>query len=159
MNFDKKNASASLDQDTQERREGSRFGHQRQRPLATTASLFVTGLAHSINKSHVERLFSKFGATERISEFMTSQKSVSSSRFCFVEYTLIENAQKAIDNLNGRTLLHRRLVVLPAHASTDDNSSSSRKTTVVNMNPKKERILIEKKIEALKKKIGETHCD
>ena len=126
----------------------------RQRPLATSTSLFVTGFAHSINKSHVERLFSKFGTTERISEFMTSKKSTSNSRYCFVEYDSIENAQKALDNLNGRTLLRKRLVVLPAHAHTDDNSLSVRKTAP--LNPRKERILIDQKIAAIKKKIKES---
>jgi len=134
------------------------FQQQQRRQLATSTSLFVTGLAHAINKTHIERLFSKFGTTERISEFMTSQKSTSSARYCFVEYDSIESAQKAMDSLNGRTLLHKRLVVLPAHTRTDDDSSSGRKINV-RLNPKKERILIDKKIEALKKKIKESQGD
>ena len=133
----------------------STSSHQQRRPLATSTSLFVTGFAHSINKSHVERLFSKFGTIERVSEFMTSKKSTSNSRYCFIEYDSIENAQKAMDILNGKTLLHKRLVVLPAHANTDDNSLSTRKS--VPLNPKKERILLDQKIAALKKKIKESH--
>ncbi len=132
--------------------------HQR-RTLATSKSLFVTGFAHAINKTHVQRLFSKFGTTERISDFMTSQKSTSNSRYCFVEYDSIESAQKAIDNLNGRTLLHKRLVVLPAHANSGDSSSSARNSATVSMNPKKERILLDQKIAALKKKIKESQGD
>lgn len=143
--------------DTQERQERSTVSRQ-PRPLATSTSLFVTGLAHAINKRHIEKLFSKFGTTKRISEFMTSQKSSSSSRFCFVEYESIENAQKAMDNLHGRSLLTKRLVVLPAHANTDDNSSSTRKPAAP-LNPKKERILIDQKIAALKKKIKESQSD
>eukprot|EP00531_Pseudo-nitzschia_arenysensis_P013383 CAMPEP_0116122210 /NCGR_PEP_ID=MMETSP0329-20121206/4095_1 /TAXON_ID=697910 /ORGANISM="Pseudo-nitzschia arenysensis, Strain B593" /LENGTH=186 /DNA_ID=CAMNT_0003616047 /DNA_START=53 /DNA_END=613 /DNA_ORIENTATION=+ len=125
--------------------------------LATSKSLFVTGFAHAINKTHVQRLFSKFGTTERISDFMTSQKSTSNSRYCFIEYDSIESAQKAMDNLNGRTLLHKRLVVLPAHANSDD--TSARKTAAVSMNPKKERVLLDQKIAALKKKIKESQGD
>ena len=139
-------------------RNDNNFQQQQRRQLATSTSLFVTGLAHAINKTHIERLFSKFGTTERISEFMTSQKSTSSARYCFVEYDLIESAQKAMDSLHGRTLLHKRLVVLPAHTRTDDDSSSGRKINV-RLNPKKERILIDKKIEALKKKIKESQGD
>jgi len=156
INNDKKNAGQQQRQQQQQhpQQSHSNFG-QRQRSLATSKSVFVTGLAHAINKTHVERLFSKFGRPERISEFMTSQKS--NSRFCFVELDSIENAQKAMDNLNGRTLLHKRLVVLPS--SNNDNSSSGAKTTAVPMSPAKERILIDKKIAAIKKKIKESQSD
>mmetsp|Transcript_22282 Transcript_22282/g.55188 ORF Transcript_22282/g.55188 Transcript_22282/m.55188 type:complete len:181 (+) Transcript_22282:90-632(+) len=152
----KKSGGAGQNDDKQKQEERSNSTHQR-RTIATTTSLFVTGFAHAINKTHVQRLFSKYGTTERISDFMTSQKSTSNSRYCFVEYDSIESAQKAMDNLNGRTLLHKRLVVLPAHANTDDNSSSARKS--VPLNPKKERILLDQKIAALKKKIKESNCD
>jgi len=155
---DEKNSAASQNRDTQQRQDRSNFRPQR-RSEATSKSLFVTGFAHAINKTHVERLFSKFGTTERISEFMTSQKSTSSSRYCFVEYDTIEMAQKAMDNLHGRTLLHKRLVVLPANANTDENSSFARKTAAAPMNPRKERILLDQKIAALKKKIEESQSD
>jgi RNA recognition motif-containing protein len=152
INPDKKNIAASPSRETQQRQDRSDFSPQR-RSLATSTSLFVTGFAHAINKTHVERLFAKFGTAERISEFMTSQKSTSTSRYCFVEYDSIESAQKAMDNLHGRTLLRKRLVVLPAHANTED-TSSGRNTAP--LNPKKERILIDQKIAALKKKIKES---
>ena len=153
---DTKNGGAGQNDDKQNQEKRSNSTHQR-RTIVTTTSLFVTGFAHAINKTHVQRLFSKYGTTERISDFMTSQKSTSNSRYCFVEYDSIESAQKAMDNLNGRTLLRKRLVVLPAHANTDDNSSSARKS--VPLNPKKERILLDQKIAALKKKIKESQGD
>jgi len=155
VNSDEKNAAVSPSRETQQRQDRSEFRPQR-RTIATSTSLFVTGFAHAINKSHVERLFAKFGTTERISEFMTSQKSASASRYCFVEYDSIESAQKAMDNLHGRTLLRKRLAVLPAHANTED-TSSGRNTAP--LNPKKERILIDQKIAALKKKIKESQSD
>mmetsp|Transcript_22848 Transcript_22848/g.48600 ORF Transcript_22848/g.48600 Transcript_22848/m.48600 type:complete len:188 (-) Transcript_22848:395-958(-) len=145
-------ASTVHDSDTKDQRPRPTF-RQRHRNIATSKSLFVTGFAHAINKTHVERLFSKFGKPDRISDFMTSQKS--SSRYCFVEYGTIEEAQKAMDKLHGRTLLHKRLVVLPAHANNNEDSSA-RKTAPVNMNPAKERALIDQKIAALKKKIKES---
>lgn len=158
INTDKKNADESQNDDTQQPQRQDRSTSTRQRrTIATSTSLFATGFAHTINKTHVERLFSKFGTTERISDFMTSQKSTSNSRYCFVEYDSIESAQKAMDNLNGRTLLKKRLVVLPAHANTDDSSSSAR--NAVSLNPKKERILLDQKIAALKKKIKESQGD
>jgi len=155
INVEKKSIATSHNRDTKQRHERPNFSHQH-RQLATSTSIFVTGFAHSINKTHVERLFSKFGTTERISEFMTSQKSASASRYCFVEYDSIESAQKAMDNLHGRTLLRKRLAVLPAHANTED-TSSGRNTAP--LNPKKERILIDQKITALKKKIKESQSD
>mmetsp|Transcript_10633 Transcript_10633/g.25592 ORF Transcript_10633/g.25592 Transcript_10633/m.25592 type:complete len:188 (-) Transcript_10633:335-898(-) len=139
------------------RREGRSIPSRQRRPVATSTSLFVTGVAHSINKSHIERLFSKFGTVDRVSEFMTSKRSTSNPRYCFVEYDSIENAQKAMDNLNGKTLLRKRLVVLSAHAKTDDNLSSTRKT--VSLNPEKERIILDQKIASLKKKIKESYTD
>lgn len=156
---DQKNADTNQNDEAKQQKEEDRSASvQQRRTIATSTSLFVTGFANAINKTHVERLFNKFGRTNRISDFMTSQKSTSNSRYCFVEYDSIESAQKAMDNLNGRTLLHKRLVVLPAHANTDDNSSS-RKTAAVSMNPKKERILLDQKIAALKKKIQESQGD
>lgn len=158
-NSDKKNADVNQNDEAKQQKQESRSSSvQQRRTTATSASLFVTGFANAINKTHVERLFSKFGRTERISDFMTSQKSTSNSRYCFVDYDSIESAQKAMDNLNGRTLLHRRLVVLPAHANTDDNSSS-RKTAAVSMNPKQERIRLDQKIAALKEKLKKSQGD
>lgn len=128
--------------------------NQRRRSLATTKSLFVTGFNPAINKTHVERLFAKFGTPERVSDFMTSQKS--QRRFCFVELDSIESAQKAMDNLNGRMLLRDRLVVQPATQNNDPSSSTTKSTAAVKMNVAKERTLIDSKIAALKKKIEES---
>ena len=159
INSDKTKVDANQnDEAKQQKPENRSVSTQQRRTIATSTSLFVTGFANAINKTHVERLFSKFGRTERISDFMTSQKATSNSRYCFVEYDSIESAQKAMDNLNGRTLLHKRLVVLPAHANTDDNSSS-RKTAAVSMNPEKERILLDQKIAALKAKLKKSQGD
>jgi len=121
--------------------------------IATSPSLFVVGFNHAINKTHVQKLFSKIGKVERISGFMTTQNS--QRRYCFVELDSIESAQKAMDILNGRMLLRERLVVQPA-TSNDDSSSSTKRTAAVKMNPAKERILLDQKIATLKKKIKES---
>lgn len=139
--------------DATEKRAGTGFGRHG-RTLATSKSLFVTGFAPVINKIHVEKLFSKFGRLERISDFMQKPGSTAGWRYCFVEYDSIENAQKALDNLDGRMLLRKRLVVKPSHA--DPGSSSGTKANAAPMNPAKERVLIDKKIAALRKKIQES---
>jgi len=128
---------------------------QQRRSIATSGSLFVAGFAHAINKTHIEKLFSKFGRPKRISDFMTGQKS--DAKFCFVELDSTEAAQKAIDSLHMRMLLNKRLVVQPA--TNKDDSSSSTRTAAVQMSPAKERILIDQKIAALKKKIKESQSD
>ena len=138
--------------DRKKKVEVSSFG-QHGRTLATSRSLFATGFAPAINKSHVEKLFSKFGRTDRITDFMQKPGGTPGSRYCFVEYESIESAQKAMDNLDGRMLLRKRLVVKPSHADPSDRSSSASSAP---MNPAKERILIDKKIAALKKKIKES---
>ena len=86
---------------------------------------------------------------------MTGQKS--DAKFCFVELDSTENAQKAIDSLHMRMLLNKRLVVQPA--TNKDDSSSSTRSVAVQMSPAKERILIDQKIAALKKKIKESQSD
>ena len=143
-------SSSSNDQGTKQPRV-----HQQRRSIATSGSLFVAGFAHQINKTHIEKLFSKFGRPKRISDFMTGQKS--DAKFCFVELDSTENAQKAIDSLHMRMLLNKRLVVQPA--TNKDDSSSSTRSVAVQMSPAKERILIDQKIAALKKKIKESQSD
>eukprot|EP00536_Pseudo-nitzschia_multiseries_P002772 jgi/Psemu1/283954/fgenesh1_pg.38_\ len=130
------------------------FGRNR-RTLATSKSLFVTGFSPAINKMHVEKLFSKFGRPERITDFIQKPGSTPGSRYCFVEYDSIESAQKAMDNLDGRMLLRKRLVVKPSLGDPGSRSSSGTKASVA-MHPAKERVLIDKKIAALKKKIQES---
>jgi len=142
--------SSSNDQGTKQPRV-----HQQRRSIATSGSLFVAGFAHAINKTHIEKLFSKFGRPKRISDFMTGQKS--DAKFCFVELDSTEAAQKAIDSLHMRMLLNKRLVVQPA--TNKDDSSSSTRTAAVQMSPAKERILIDQKIAALKKKIKESQSE
>mmetsp|Transcript_18614 Transcript_18614/g.51961 ORF Transcript_18614/g.51961 Transcript_18614/m.51961 type:complete len:190 (-) Transcript_18614:3483-4052(-) len=128
------------------------------RMLATSRSLFVTGFAPAINRTHVEKLFSKFGRPERISDFLQKPGTTPGSRYCFVEYDSIENAQKAMDNLDGRMLLRKRLVVKPSHTDPGDRLNPAAKASTP-MHPAKERALIDKKIAALKKKIQESRAD
>ena len=131
-------------------------GQNRQR--LTSKTVFVTGLAPNLATIHIEKLFSKFGTIERL-DIKTSDKT--GSRYCFCEMDTIENAQKAMDNLNGRMLLHKRLVVQPAHERTGgvgprqipSMASNNTQHTPVSMNPEKEQRLLDKKIDELKSKI------
>jgi RNA recognition motif-containing protein len=115
---------------------------------ATSNTLFMTGICHSLSKIHIERLFGKFGHVHRV-DVKTSKTG---SMFCFCEMDSIENAQKAIDNLNGRMLLSKRLVVRPAH----DKNGNSRPTALSSshINPVRERKMLDRKIEELKQRIN-----
>jgi RNA recognition motif-containing protein len=77
------------------------------------------------------------------------------SRYCFREFDTVENAQKAMDNLNGRMLLHKRLVVQPA-VERDSSGQHGLPSTSSSMSPAREEKLLDKKIEELKKRINAT---
>lgn len=119
----------------------------------TSTTVFVTGLAPGLARIHIEKLFQKFGNVVRLD--IKTSKTNAASRFCFCEFDTLESAQNAMDNLNGRMLLHKRLVVQPAHerdSSASQAGSLSSKSS--SMSPAKEERLIDKKIEELKRKIN-----
>ena len=120
----------------------------------TSSTIFVAGLAPALSRIHLEKLFSKFGNVDRID----IKNSKTGSRYCFVEFDSIENAQKALDNLNGRTLLHTKLVVQPAHerAGSGQHNHNTSLLSSCHNNPAKERKLLDRKIEELKNKIKKT---
>jgi RNA recognition motif-containing protein len=124
----------------------------------TSKTVFVTGLAPALSRIHIEKLFSKFGIVDRL-DIKTSKTG---SRYCFVEMDDVEHAQSALDNLNGRTLLHTRLVVQPAHERSvsgqphhinTSNPSQYTSSSLFNNDPAKERKMLDRKIEDLKRKI------
>jgi RNA recognition motif-containing protein len=124
----------------------------------TSSTIFVAGLAPALSRIHIEKLFSKFGKIDRL-DIKTSKTG---SRYCFVEFDSIENAQKALDNLNGRALLHMRLIVQPAHERSEggqhhpNTSHSSSLLSSCHNNPARERKLLDRKIEELRNKIKKT---
>jgi RNA recognition motif-containing protein len=115
---------------------------------ATSNTLFMTGISQSLSKLHVEKLFGKFGNVRRV-DIKTSKTG---TIFCFCEMDSMENAQKAMDNLNGRMLLRHRLVVQPAHERT--GFSRQTQVSLSHTNPVRERKILERKIEELKERIN-----
>jgi RNA recognition motif-containing protein len=142
-------------QQQQERRIHHHHQHQNTRKMLTGRTVFVTGLAHGLARIHLEKLFQKFGMVERLD--IKDGKTSMASRYCFVEFDAVENAQKAMDNLNGRMLLHTRLVVQPAverDSSTNGATGHGGLSSSSNMSPAREGKLLDKKIEELKRKIN-----
>jgi RNA recognition motif-containing protein len=119
----------------------------------TSKTVFVTGLAPGLARIHLEKLFQKFGTVERLD--IKTGKTNLASRYCFCEFDTLESAQNAMDNLNGRMLLHKRLVVQPAHdRDSSAPHSGSLSSSSSSMSAVKEGRLLDKKIEELKRKIN-----
>jgi RNA recognition motif-containing protein len=89
--------------------------------------LYVGGLPYSVTDGKLEEVFAAHGAVE--SARVISDKFTGQSRgFGFVEMGSGEEAQKAIDSLNGTQLDGRTLVVNEAKpmASRNDNGGGNR---------------------------------
>ncbi|CAB9512729.1 nuclear pore complex protein [Seminavis robusta] len=120
------------------------------KPVTT---IFVGGLHPRIVEAHLEKMCSPYGTIQRL--HLCDRKG-----YAFCQYSSPHEAEAAMQALDGRGLLGRRLMVRPAHndthqsnantglggaASNPNNSSSS--------NPDKERERIEARIQAVKRKL------
>jgi RNA recognition motif-containing protein len=75
--------------------------------------LYVGGLPYSVTEGRLEEIFSQHGSVQ--SARVISDKFTGNSRgFGFVEMATVEEAQKAIEALNGTQLEGRTLVVSEA---------------------------------------------
>ena len=85
-------------------------------------------------------------------DMKTSNKT--GATYCFVELDSVENAQKAMDNLNGRMLLHKKLVVQPANERRESGQPA---TVATPIDPRRESKTLDKKIDLLKQKIKDAN--
>jgi len=82
--------------------------------------------------------------------------------YAFCQYATPEQAEAAMQSLDGRGLLGRRLLVRPAHQDQGNTNNSSMNHSSNNhndgpsANPDKERERIEARIQALKRKIKDS---
>lgn len=124
-------------------------------PALKTSTLYIGNLHPKVAKIHLEKLMEKFGTIERLHTKVTSTSS-----FAFCEMKTIEEAQKAMESLDGITLLGKRLVVKPAHDSNQGPASSQQsgdpKSKPTARTLQKQRQQVEAKIAQLKRKIGDT---
>jgi RNA recognition motif-containing protein len=150
---ERKTGTNPLNQETRTNR-GSEHPIGRLQPLqnkrTTSNTLFMTGISSSLSKLHIEKLFGKFGNVQRV-DIKTSKTG---AIFCFCEMDSIESAQKAMDNLNGRMLLRKQLVVQPAHERIGNSRHVQVSST--HTNPIRERRMLDRKIEELKQKINQS---
>ncbi len=75
--------------------------------------LYVGNLLYEVDDNQLRELFSQFG-TVTSAQVIVYRDSGRSKGFGFVEFESEEDAQKAIDNLNGQDTQGRRLVVSEA---------------------------------------------
>lgn len=80
--------------------------------------LFVGGLSYDVTNNELEELFSQVGKIESIS-LVTDRYTGQSKGFAFVEMMTEEDAQAAIQKLNGYNLKGRTIVVNEARPRED----------------------------------------
>jgi RNA recognition motif-containing protein len=80
--------------------------------------LFVGGLSYDVTNNELEELFSQVGKIESIS-LVTDRYTGQSKGFAFVEMMTEEEAQAAIQKLNGYNLKGRNIVVNEARPRED----------------------------------------
>ncbi|KAJ1982775.1 hypothetical protein H4R35_000134 [Dimargaris xerosporica] len=95
-----------------------------------SAKLFIGNLDPTVDEYAILKLFEPFGKIKKL-DYMFHRHGPKRGQprgYCFLEYVDSEQAQKAVDALNGRTLKQRRLVVSaavdsPRPRQTDDSYS------------------------------------
>lgn len=90
-------------------------------------NIFVGNLNFSATEESIRSLFQPYGAIERVS-LATDRDSGRSRGFAFVEMTNTEEADRAIDALNGREVDGRALNVNEARPKTNGGGSRERRS-------------------------------
>ena len=92
-----------------------------------SSKLYVGGLPYSITEGRLQEIFAEHGSVQ--SARVISDKFTGQSRgFGFVEMASSDEAQKAIQALNGTQLDGRTLVVNEARPQENRQSSGPRRT-------------------------------
>ncbi|MDM7915590.1 MAG: RNA recognition motif domain-containing protein [Candidatus Eisenbacteria bacterium] len=81
-------------------------------------NLYVGNLAYSVTEDELRNLFEQIGAVETVN-IITDRETGRPRGFGFVKMTTDEDAQKAVEQLNGRPFLDRALVVNEARPKGD----------------------------------------
>lgn len=89
-------------------------------------NIFVGNLNFSATEDSIRSLFEPYGAIERVS-LATDRDSGRSRGFAFVEMTNTEEADRAIEALNGRDIDGRSLNVNEARPKTNGGGPRERR--------------------------------
>ncbi len=86
-------------------------------------NIFVSNISFKVRENSLQELFSQFGAVERV-KIVKDKETKRSKGYGFVEMPNDEEAQKAIDALNGSTHYERPLIVAKASGPRNDSGSA-----------------------------------
>ncbi|MGB8367457.1 MAG: RNA-binding protein [Candidatus Babeliales bacterium] len=73
-------------------------------------NIYVGNLSYSVTEEQLKGLFEEFGQVAS-AKIITDKFTSSPRGFAFVEMPLMDEAQQAIDNLNGKDFHERKLMV------------------------------------------------
>jgi RNA recognition motif-containing protein len=88
-------------------------------------NIYVGNLAFSTAESDLEALFGQFGQVDRV-HLVRNRDTGESRGFAFVEMTNAEEADKAIEGVNGQDLHGRTLSVNEARPKTEGGAGGGR---------------------------------
>ncbi len=84
--------------------------------------LFVAGLPYEVKDDQLQEYFAKVGQVTS-AKVISDRYSGRSKGFGFVEMSTPEEAQKAVDELNGTTFISRQIIVKEAYPMKDRNDN------------------------------------
>jgi RNA recognition motif-containing protein len=84
-------------------------------------NIYVGNLAHAVSEDELRQTFEVFGEVTEV-RLIIDKLSGKSKGFGFIEMPSKEEAEKAIDEMNGKDLKERPLSVNEAKPKTDRNS-------------------------------------
>lgn len=89
-----------------------------------TSKLFVAGISYATTSAQLEQHFATIGNVVS-ADVITDRNTGQSKGFGFVEMQTVEEAKKAIAELNNTTLDGRTLIVKEAVPKTENKSNNS----------------------------------
>lgn len=89
--------------------------------------LYVGNLSYEVTESELNELFSPFGTVESV-KIITDRLTGNSKGFGFVEMSSRQEAQQAINELNGKTVRNRAIVVNEARPPSPRGDFGGRKS-------------------------------
>lgn len=98
--------------------------------------LFVGSLSYEVTGPQLEELFASVGTVESVN-LITDKFSGNSKGFGFVEMSTDEEAAKAIQELNGKELAGRNIVVNEARPREERSSGFDRSGSFGNRSPRR----------------------
>ncbi|MDP2168284.1 MAG: RNA-binding protein [Thermodesulfovibrionales bacterium] len=80
--------------------------------------LYVGNLSYNVDEESLREMFAKIGEVQSV-KIITDVATGRSKGFGFVEMTSDEDSKKAIDTLNGTSLMERNITVSEARPQTE----------------------------------------